>query len=541
MSEKEQLYRIVEENNLTINEDIKSFMNAEKVLENPNSTREEQAKAGDLMRIRKGDYLQYIQQAKSKLQEANKIKSAPSFNFEYKKPEKEITNIKQLQEIIEKNFPSIWFETTACLSACATLSLKNLNGCPSLVLIGNPAGEKTTTESFFYGQDKTYISDDFTPRAFVSHSANVGAEELEAVDLLPKLKNKILITPELAPLFEAPKDKMIDNFAMLTRVLDGEGLNRDSGTHGHRGYSGDYKFVWLGASTPLRASVWNIMGKIGNRLFFLDMREKNRSNNDFLEMFRGKAYEEKVKECRGAVKNFLDNFYKKNGIRNIEWDAEGDILLLPEIIKYAKFLSKLRASLMTWKSEDREHYEYNFPIIEEPPRAINSLYNFAKGNALINGRNFLKSEDLDIVKAVCYSSMPYDRSQFLKLLAKHEGKLTTKQIEKELNCSPDTALRTMKTFEVLGVVSIKSIEVESYSGGRPMNYIEIMPEFKELLDYTQVLNREENPKPQQNTGESDAYSDVNPADFIKKQAYTHPATGEEKGISQQINPASEQN
>lgn len=460
----------------------------------------------------------------------------PAFNYEDKKPDRDITDIKQLQIIIEKNFPSIWFETQACLSACATLSLKNLNGCPSLNLIGNPSGEKTTTLSFFYGQAKTYISDDFTPRAFVSHSANVGEEELENVDLLPKLKDNVLITPELAPLFEAPKDKMIDNFAMLTRVLDGEGLNRDSGTHGHRGYTGDYKFVWLGASTPLRASVWNIMGKIGNRLFFLNMREKNRSNNDFLEMFRGRAYEEKVKECRGAVKNFLDNLYKKNGIRNLEWDAEGDILLLPEIIKYAKFLSKLRASLMTWKSEDREHYEYNFPIIEEPPRAINSLYNFAKGNALINGRNFLKKEDLEIVKAICYSSMPYDRSQFLKLLAKHEGKLTTRQIERELNCSSDTALRTMKTFEVLGVVSIKSIEVESSGTGRPMNYIEIMPEFEDLLDYTQVLNREVNPKPQQDKYESDAYCNVNPADFVKKQELSHPTTSEVYTKPQEINP-----
>jgi len=39
------------------------------------------------------------------------------------------------------------------------------------------------------------------------------------------------------------------------------------------GYSGDYKFAWLGATTPIRASVWNIMGKIGNRLFFFEPLE----------------------------------------------------------------------------------------------------------------------------------------------------------------------------------------------------------------------------------------------------------------------------
>ena len=416
------------------------------------------------------------------------------FDYEVKKPEQEITNLEQLEKVIIKNFPTIWFETRACLSICATLSLKNLNGCPSLNLIGNPSGEKTTVLSFFYGQNMTYISDDFTPRAFVSHSANVEAEKLEEVDLLPRLKNKILITPELAPLFEAPKDKLIDNFAMLTRVLDGEGLNRDSGTHGHRGYSGDYKFAWLGGSTPLRSSVWNIMGKIGNRLFFLNMRDKNRNNADYLEMFRGRAYDEKVKDCRGAIRSFLDSLYEKNGVRKLDWDAEGDIFLLPEIIKYAKLLSKLRGSLMIWKSEEQGKYEFNFPIIEEPPRAINSLYNLAKGHALINGRNFLRSEDLEVVKSVCFSSMPHDRYEFLKLLAKHEGKLTTRQIEAQLGCSDETARKTMNIFKVLGIVEVKSIG--DYQG-RPMSYVEIKDEFKDILCHTQILNDLDKSKPSQ--------------------------------------------
>ena len=444
------------------------------------------------------------------------IKESPQFNFPIKKSSQPIKSLDQLKEIIIKNFPSIWFETKACLSACAALSLKNLNGCPSLNLVGNPAGEKTTVLSFFYGQDKIYISDDFTPRAFVSHSANVGKEELEDIDLLPRIKDSILITPELAPLFEAPKDRLVDNFATLTRVLDGEGLNRDSGVHGHRGYSGDYKFVWLGATTPLRSSVWNIMGKIGNRLFFLSMKDKNRTDNDYLSMFRGQAYEEKVQECRGAVRGFLDNLFERNGIRKLEWDAEGDILLLPEIIKYAKFLSKLRASLMTWRGEERGEYEYSFPIIEEPPRAINALYNLAKGHALINGRNFLKIEDIEIVKAVCFSSMPYDRHKFLQLLAKHEGKLTTQQIEKELGCSTQTATRTMKTFEILGIVTIKNIQIDYSGTGRPMNYIEINSEFMELLKYTQCMNDGINPKFQENSSVDVDYENLNPEDFVKR-------------------------
>lgn len=440
---------------------------------------------------------------------------AIEFSFEVS-GENNIKTLEEVEKIIKKNFPSIWFETKACLSACATLCLKNLNGCPSLNLVGNPSGEKTTVLSFFYGHKNTYISDDFTPRSFVSHSTNVKFEELENIDLLPRIKNKILITPELAPLFESPKDKLIDNFATLTRVLDGEGLNRDSGTHGHRGYCGDYKFIWLGATTPLRASVWNIMGKIGNRLFFLNMREKNRNDLDYLDMFKGRAYEEKVKECRGVIRSFLDNHFELNKVRSVEWDAENDIFILQEIIKYAQFLSKLRTSLMLWKSEGGNDYEFNFPVTEEPPRAINSLYNLAKGHALINGRNFLKSEDLEIVKAVCFSTMPHDRSEFLKLLSKYEGKLTTSQIQTELNCSDETARKTMKIFEIIGIVTIKSIHVDYSGTGRPMNYIEIKPEFLELLQHAQGTDRLENTFPSNSYGVRDEYSTIKPEDFIKK-------------------------
>ncbi len=442
------------------------------------------------------------------------IKSKPHmFDFEKINPNKEIVKIEDLQKVITQNFPSVWFETKACLAATATLALKNLNGCPSLVLVGNPSGEKTTILGFFYGHEQTYLTDDFTPKSFVSHSTNVKAEELKNIDLLPKIKDHALISPELAPLFEAPKDKLIENFAILTRVLDGEGLNRDTGTHGHRGYSGDYKFVWLGATTPLRSSVWSVMGKIGNRLFFLNMKEKNRTNTDYLAMFQGKAYEEKIKECRGAVHYFLDNLFKTNGIRAIEWNPENDILFLPEIIKYAKFLSKLRASLMTWRGEERGDFGYNFPIIEEPPRAINALYNFAKGNAIIHGRRFLKAEDLAIVRSVCFASMPHDRFKFLQLLTQHDGRLTTQQIEKELGCSTQTATRTMKTFEVLGIVTIKSIQVD-YSG-RPMHYIEINPEYAELLTQAHGGNHGINTKFHKTIGESNDYDALTPKDFVK--------------------------
>jgi len=454
-----------------------------------------------------------------------------TFDFGVIKPKREIKDLSSLKEVIAQYFPDSWFEFKACLSTYCTLSLKNLNGCPTLILVGMPSSEKTTDESFLYGHNLSYVSDEFSPRSFVSHSVSVKKEELENIDLLPKLKNKCLITPELAPLFEAPREKLIENISILTRILDGEGYNKDTGAQGHRGYSGDYKFAWLGATTPLRNNFWSVAGKIGNRLFFLNMSEKNRGSEEYLKIFTDdQQYEEKVKICRGAVNSFLKNFFKKYPVRSLSWDNKQDVFILKSIINYAELLSKLRGSLVAWKSkEERGEYEHTFPIIEEPPRAINALINFARGHALINGRDYLHSEDLELVKRICMSSMPYDRHKILQLLLRHEGRLTTQVIENELHCSQDTALRTMKIFQVLGVVDLKNI---SLGEGRPMFFVELKPEFQPLFNHTRGSNGAINSKSDENIPVSDEKN--NKKD--EKKQHTQSQNDEIKGLSQENNP-----
>ena len=151
---------------IVLSDKIDVVKNNQKLFENP------------YLRISK-ELNEKIEIEQKKTKEVKVFENEKNFNYNSTKPEKEIETIEQLKEIIIKNFPTIWFETKACLSVYSSMSLKNLNGCPSLNLIGNPSGEKTTALSFFYGQGNSYLSDDFTPRAFVSHSANVSKEELD--------------------------------------------------------------------------------------------------------------------------------------------------------------------------------------------------------------------------------------------------------------------------------------------------------------------------------------------------------------------------
>jgi hypothetical protein len=92
-----------------------------------------------------------------------------------------------------------------------------------------------------------YYTDDFSPKAWVSHTTSVNSqEELEAIDMLPKIRNRQFLTPELATLFNLKEDDLRLALSRITRIADGHGFASDSGVYGHRAY-GDTMFAWLGA------------------------------------------------------------------------------------------------------------------------------------------------------------------------------------------------------------------------------------------------------------------------------------------------------
>jgi hypothetical protein len=170
-----------------------------------------------------------------------------------------------------------------------------------VIYVGGPSSSKTTVANMFVGHALTYPSDNFSPAAFVSHAANVARAELANVDLLPRIRYKVLITPELAPIFRGKEDELAKRFAIITRVLDGQGLQTDSGTHGRRGYRGDYLFAWLGCTTPFDAKVWPVMAQLGSRLFFLVMDSREVTVEDLVASDDELSYTERLRQCRDTV------------------------------------------------------------------------------------------------------------------------------------------------------------------------------------------------------------------------------------------------
>lgn len=104
------------------------------------------------------------------------------------------TTLTDVRSVILDNFDKrVWRATEAALSTHAALHLAGVQKCPGLILEGPSGASKTTVLRFFKEFEHTYRSDDLTPAAFVSHDASQYEEDLEEIDLLPRIQHKTLI------------------------------------------------------------------------------------------------------------------------------------------------------------------------------------------------------------------------------------------------------------------------------------------------------------------------------------------------------------
>jgi hypothetical protein len=363
----------------------------------------------------------------------------------------------RVYSVVGECFPAVLDETIAGLSVAATVLLGDQQNPVAVNYEGPPSSLKTTVIDFFaQAEGKVYRSDRFTPKSFVSHAAQVSREKLNEIDLLPRIRHKLLLIPELAPLFGLRNEDLLENFSILTRVLDGQGLTTDSGVHGRRGHTGDYLFAWLGCTTPIEHRVWKTMGKLGSRLLFLEMRDSDPSDEELVAgVTSGVAYRQRVERCAQAVADLLADLWRETGgVRGVTWDRSADP---PEVMKriagYARTLARLRGTISVWREGSGEEETYNFstPVIEQPHRAMSLLYALARGHALVHGRRQVSEEDLALVARAALESAPNDRRAVMRALLRNQGTATASDVERELRCSAPTARAILETMDKLGV------------------------------------------------------------------------------------------
>ena len=380
------------------------------------------------------------------------------------------------RKTINENFPELWPYTEACASTLGVLLIKDVQPL-ALVLQGVPGSGKTTTLDFFKKFPLSHSTDKFTPRAFVSHVAQKTEEELAKIDLLPRIKDKVLISPDLTTLFGGKPEEIKETFSILTRVLDGQGLVIDSGVHGGRGYQGDYMFVWLGATTPIPHVIWDLFGNLGARMYFQSVPKKPKTTQKYIMQIKEKSYRKKVTDCNTATMRFLKGIWRED---KIEWNSKEDSdLLLGKVVSLAKLVTRLRGKINVVVKQEygEEKVHYTEPIIEEPERCIQAFYTLMRGHAVIKGRTQVTADDLPVVIDVALSSAPWDRTFAFAYLLNKE-KVTTNELMEDLPCSRYKAIRTMQTLRLLDLVTLEEEKIESY-GGKQIGYImKLKPDFK---------------------------------------------------------------
>ena len=243
--------------------------------------------------------------------------------------------------------------------------------------------------------------------------------------MLPQIKDRYLLTPELSPMFSAKEEELKEMLGILSAVLDGKGYQSNSGGFDRRGYEGEYNFMWLGAVVDIPHYVYNLLGNAGPKIHFLRLPWTDRSEKELVQQTQENRFQQDRERIEAALYDYLKWFEtcpimkEKNGIPKIEWDtSRNELKAIKYLARLAKLLGILRGVVTTWDTSGSQGSEYAYSIhrIEEPDRANRMLGNFARGHALFQGRNFITMDDMPLLIEVVLSTAPIERVYVFDLL-----------------------------------------------------------------------------------------------------------------------------
>jgi len=337
------------------------------------------------------------------------------------------------------------------------LLFEGVSDCPTGVAKGNSSTSKTTVLEMFDSIPRASTHDTVSPKAFVSH---YDGDNGEAHDLLPKLPERSMLVPEMNTWFRSDR---IEEFApILSRVLDGNGLVRSTGTKGTTGYEadfpGEYQFGVMGATTPVSKETWVTLANVGSRFIFHQMPRTD-SIDDIMEKLVSDNYSENVSDMQYMVEQWYRTFYHKHG---------GEIYERPDISDEARESIVLMAELLArGRSVDYggDDSDTMSDLAEEPTRVAAMFQRMAQARAMLYGNDEVGERDLGMVARTVFASMPRWRVPMAKMLVhpNTQKKWTSGEIEDEFGVTRNTALDRMRE---MGRIGLGNVQEEKAKGGK---------------------------------------------------------------------------
>jgi hypothetical protein len=225
---------------------------------------------------------------------------------------------------VNASYPELLPSFHAALAVVGAMALSERIRPLSLILESRSGNGKSEVIQSLYSppdsdvRNYIYRSDSWTSKSFVTHSSSLKKGQLRSIDMLPKIRDKVLVTKELSSIFRGNEHELEGNFKSLIAVLDGQGLTGDSGTHGRRGYEDRIIFGWIGGTTPLPDATYRLMSQLGNRLLFWEVpavKPDNRRLREYITRDRGASEQDQIRE---KVNGFIEGFFAGNPVGSVD-------------------------------------------------------------------------------------------------------------------------------------------------------------------------------------------------------------------------------
>jgi transcriptional regulator TrmB len=429
-----------------------------------------------------------------------------------------------LKDIINIKMPEIWPGLEFGLSLLRILNIEDCTLPLIGILLGRPGCGKTVSITLLSKWLNTYYTDSFSPKSWVTHTTAVDSQEdLEAIDMLPKIRNKEFLTPELATLFNVREDELQQTLKSIIRIADGNGFSSDSGAHGHRGY-GDVMFTWLGAVVDIPLAVYKVLGSLGPKLYFFRLPYREISDKKILEYISGREdFNTLYQAIQSALFDYLvwfeicpsmpaaRSYDLSTNPGKIAWNpARDENVALECIVQLAKLLGHLRREgaayipehMIITDATENEGYQFFVGPKEDVKRTATVLKNLAKAHALNTGRNYITIDDIPIVAKTVLSTARIERVKAFIALLDNNGTVSAKELASELGISRSKAYRIMVELQAIGLVEVEESSLAEYTESGNPAMIKIMrlvksdfgwfltDQFKKIRDnFTPVDNR----------------------------------------------------
>jgi len=264
----------------------------------------------------------------------------------------------------------------------------------------------------------------------------------------------ILLMRDFTSVLEMHREKRDEIFSQLRKIYDGH-LSRatgDGGDSAHLNWKG--KIGLIAGVTPAVEGYRAFATTLGERFLYYYLPPVDRQTVATIALKNREHLRAMREELQNATKRFVDGLQIPSHIE------------LPEafsqyIVKVADFVSRVRTGVArNYYSSTREITD--LPDPEIPTRLAQQIGCLACAHAVLNSREIVQVEDLELVLEVALGCIPTRRRLVLQLLAQSERRLMTSDLAEAINLPTATVRRDLEDLTVLQLVKrIKQGEGQS--------------------------------------------------------------------------------